>query len=66
MTNKTRSVLVAVCAISSAGLATQLVPWHTLPKACLAGAVAGMVVTVLMFTLPMKPDNTPKPPVDIG
>lgn len=66
MTNKTRSFLVAVCAILAAGLATQLVPWHTLPKACLAGAVAGMVVTVLMFILPMKPDITSKTPVDIG
>lgn len=66
MTNETRSVLIAVFAIVVAGLTTQLIPWHTLPKACLVGAVAGTIVTVLMFILPRKPDPSPKPPVDIG
>ena len=66
MTNNTRSVLIAILAMSAAWLATRLVPWHTLPKACLAGLVAGTVMTVLMYTLPREPDGKPKPPVDIG
>ena len=66
MTNRTRSVLIAILAMSAAWLATTLVPWHTLPKACLAGAVAGTIVTVLMFALPREKDGKPKPPVDIG
>jgi uncharacterized membrane protein len=66
MTNRTRSVLIAILGMSAAWLATTLVSWHTLPKACLAGAVAGTVVTVLMFTLPRNKEGKTKPSVDIG
>jgi hypothetical protein len=66
MTNRTRSALIAILAMSVAWLATQIVPWRTLPKGCLAGLVAGTVVTVLMFVLPREQEGKPKPPVDIG
>ena len=65
MTDKTRSILIATFAMSAAWLATRLVTWHTVPKACLAGAVAGTVVTILMFILPRNPDNKPKRLVEI-
>lgn len=59
MTNKTRSFIIAIGAMSAAWIATQLVPWQTVSKACLAGVVAGLVVTILMYTVPRKPETKP-------
>ena len=54
MNKRTRSMVAGIVAMSAAGLVTQLVSWHTLPKACLAAAVAGIVMALLVFTLPAK------------
>jgi hypothetical protein len=52
MNKKTKSVVAVIIAMSAAGLATQLVSWHTFPKACLAAGVAGIVMAILLFTVP--------------
>ena len=54
MNKTTRSVVSAIVALSAAGLASQLVSWQTIPKACLAGGVAGIVMAILLVVLPVK------------
>lgn len=60
MNKMTRSMVAAICAMFAAWLATQFVSWHTLPKACLAGAVAGTVMAIFLFTFLVKPTNDSK------
>ena len=54
MNGRAKGVIAGMSGLLAGGLATQLVTWPALPKACLGAGVCVVVSAILLLVLPRR------------